>query len=85
MTELIAFDIYRTEALTLNADKYVVRFAKRKDREEYALFANNEAGTKSWRCFYSPEVAADFKRSTGKELETEVYSVLKDDIERGII
>ena len=85
MTELIAFDIYRTEALTLNADKYVVRFGKRKDREEYALFANNEAGTKSWRCFYSPEVAADFKRSTGKELETEVYSVLKDDIERGII
>ncbi|OGB53982.1 MAG: hypothetical protein A2503_08815 [Burkholderiales bacterium RIFOXYD12_FULL_59_19] len=85
MTDVIAFDIYRTETLTLNADKYVVRFAKRKDGEEYALFAVNETGTKSWRCFYSPEVAADFKRSTGKALETGVYSVLKHDIERGII
>lgn len=85
MTELIAFHIYRTEVLTLNADKCVVRFSKRKDREEYALFANNEIGTKSWSCFYSPEVAADFQRTTGEELEAKVYSVLKGDIERGLV
>jgi hypothetical protein len=85
MTELIAFEIYRTEALTLNGEEYTVRFAKRKDHEQYALFADNDIGTKSWRCFYSPEVAADFKRSTGKALESEVYSVLKGDIQRGII
>lgn len=84
MTELIAFHIYRIETLTLNADKYVVRFSKRKDCEEYALFANSETGTKNWRCFYSPEIAADFQRTTGEELETIVYSILKEDIESGL-
>jgi hypothetical protein len=85
MTELIAFEIYRTEKLTLNADKYIVRFTRRKNGEEYALFADNETATKSWRCFYTPEVAVDFERSTGETLEAEVYSVLRGDIERGIV
>lgn len=84
MTELIAFNIYRTETLTLNEEKYLVRFAKRNDDEEYALFADNESRTKRWRCFYSPEVAANFMRSTGKALETEVYLVLRDKIEGDI-
>ena len=85
MTDLIAFHIYRTEVLDLKGEKYTVRFTKRNDQEEYALFAANEPGTKSWRCFYSPEVAEDFKRSTGRELEEEVYAVLKGDIERGLV
>lgn len=85
MSEIIAFEIYRTENISINGDAFTVRFAKRKDGEEYALFAVNENKTKSWRGFYSPETAADFKHSTGRQLEEEVYAVLKGDIERGHI
>jgi hypothetical protein len=85
MSELIAFHIYRTETLQLNREKYIVHFTKRNDLEEYALFAKSESSANNWRCFYSPEIAADFKRSTGRELEEEVYAVLKGDIERGLV
>jgi hypothetical protein len=83
MTQLIAFEIYRTEVLVLNGERFTVRFSKRKDAEEFALFAVNDAGTKSCNGFYSPETAADFMASTGQRLEDEVYKVLKGDIERG--
>jgi hypothetical protein len=83
MSSIIAFEIYRTEALTFNGERFTVSFTKRKDGEEYALFAVNDARTKSWRGFYSVETAADFKASTGQQLEDEVYKVLKGDVERG--
>lgn len=84
MSQLIAFHIYRTEFLELNHEKYIVHFTKRNDQEEYALFAKSESSAKNWRCFYSSETAADFNRSTGRELAEEVYEVLKGDIERGL-
>jgi hypothetical protein len=81
MPSLIAFHIYRTECLVLKGEEFTVTFTKRSDQEEYALFAVNAAGSKSWRAFYTPEVAIDFKGSTGRALEDEVYEVLKGDIE----
>ena len=83
MSSLITFHIYRTELLTLKGEKFTVTFTKRSDQEEYALFAINATGSKSWRAFYSSEIANDFKQSTGRALEDEVYEVLKSDIERG--
>jgi len=83
MTQLIAFEIYRTEVLVFNGERFTVSFSKRKDTEEFALFAVNDERTKSWRGFYSPETAADFVASTGQQLEDEVYKVLRGDIERG--
>jgi len=83
MSVMIAFEIYRTEVFTFNGEQFTVQFTKRKDGEEYALFAVNDLGTKSWRGFYSPETAADFLESSGQKLEEEVYSVLKGDVECG--
>lgn len=85
MSEIIAFETYRTENITINGESFTVHFTKRKDGEEYALFAVNDDRTKNWRGFYSAETAVDFTRSTGRRLEEEVYSVLKGDIERGHI
>lgn len=85
MSSLISFNVYRTESLTLNGESFTVSFTKRTDGEEYALFAVNDARTKSWRGFYSSEIAADFKHSTGQKLEDEVYKVLRGDLERGLV
>ena len=85
MTDLISFHIYRTESIKLKDEQFTVYFSKRTDGEEYALFAVNDSKSKSWRAFYTPEVASDFKQSTGQKLEEEVYKVLQSDIESGII
>ncbi len=83
MTQLIAFEIYRTEVIFFNGNRFTVSFSKRKDAEECALFAVNDDGTKRWSCFYSAETAADFATSTGQRLEDEVYQILRGDIDRG--
>ncbi len=83
MTQLIAFEIYRTEVIVFNEDRFTVSFSKRKDGEEFALFAVNDDRTKRWSGFYSAETAADFAMSTGQRLEDEVYQVLRGDLERG--
>lgn len=83
MTQLIAFDIYRTELIVFNGECFTVNFSKRKDAEEFALFAVNDDRTKRWKGFYSAETAADFAVSTGQRLEDEVYRVLMGDIESG--
>jgi len=81
VTNLIAFHTYREEMIELQGEKFTVRFTKRKDQEEYALFATNASGTKNWRGFYTPEVAKEFTLTTGKKLEETVYEVLRSDIE----
>jgi hypothetical protein len=81
MSEIIAFEIYRTENIAIKGETFAICFSKRKSGEEYALFAVNDAQTKRWRGFYSPETAADFARVTGLPLEKEVYAIFKADIE----
>ncbi len=81
MTELLAFQTYREETIELQGEKFTVRFTKRKDQEEYALFATNAVGTKNWRGFYTLEVATEFNLITDKKLEEAVYQVLGSDIE----
>lgn len=83
MSEIIAFEIYRSEEISINGETFRVNFSKRKDAEEYALFAVSSDRTKSWRGFYSAETAADFERSHGETLEKEMYAVLRGDIESG--
>lgn len=83
MSQTISFEVYRTEVLTISGEQFTVSFAKRKDEEEYAMFAVNGNRTKSWKAFYSAEAAADFAVCTGQSLEDEVYKVLKGDVARG--
>ncbi len=85
MSELIAFEIYRIENIAIKGESFTVRFTKRRDKEEYELHAANDSGTKNWKGSYSSETAADFAHSTGRQLEEEVYAVLKGDIDRGSI
>lgn len=85
MSELIAFEIYRTENITIKGESFTVRFTKRRDREEYELHAANDAGTKNWKGSYSSETATDFALSTGLQLEEGVYAILKGEIDRGNI
>lgn len=82
MHDTIIFEVYRVEQLEFNGDLFIVQFAKRKDAEEYALFARNEPGDKVARAFYSRETAIDFSHSTGHELEDEVYDLLRGELGR---
>lgn len=79
MTQLIAFEIYRTEELVLNGYEYTVFFSKRRDTQEYEIFAVNHDKTKSIRGSYSAETAKDFKSYTGNDLQEAVYNILKDE------
>lgn len=84
MTELIAFQAYRTERLQINGDLFTVQFTKRKDRPDvYALFAINDDTTKSWQCFYSGKTANEFEKTTGNRLEELICAVLNGDVDRG--
>lgn len=85
MTDLISFHKYRTESIELKGEHFTVYFSKRTDGDEYALFAVNDSKSKSWRAFYTPEVASDFEQATGQKLEEEVSRVLQSDIESGTL
>lgn len=85
MTELIAFDIYQTERMVFEGNRHTVNFTKRKDGEEYALVAVNDATGKSWRCSYSAEAAADFRNLQATDLANKVYELRRIDIARGAI
>ena len=85
MTDLISFHIYRTESIELKGEHFTAYFSKRTDGEEYALFAVNHSKSKSWRAFYTSEIASDFEQATGQKLEEEVYKVLQSDIESGAL
>ena len=84
MTELIAFQTYRTERLQINGDLFTVQFTKRKGRPDvYALFAINDDTTKSWQCFYSGKTANEFEKTAGNRLEELICAVLNGDVDRG--
>lgn len=82
---LIAFETYRTETLQIKGETFTVTFTKRKDGEEYAVFAVNDSGSKRWRAFYTSETADDFNTSTGQQLADEVLKVLQSDVSNGLI
>ncbi|GAB3390696.1 hypothetical protein [Lysobacter fragariae] len=84
MSALIGFEVYRTESLTLGGIAYLVRFTKRKDMDEYALFVSDEFGAEHMYCTYSSDTAADFKELTGDELGQHVYERLQEDIQRHV-
>lgn len=82
MTALIGFEVYRTERLTLGGTTYLVRFTKRKDEAEYALFVSDESNAEHLYCSYSANNATDFKQLHGEELGQHVYQLLQEDIKR---
>jgi hypothetical protein len=84
VTDLIAFDVYRTESLSISGRQLTARFLLRKDQEAYELLVSDESTGEVWKCGYTAETARDFASQTGEGLEQHVYSILKSDIEDGI-
>ena len=84
MTTLIAFDIYRTENITIAGRNLTARFLRQKDQEAYELLVSDDATGEIWKCGYSAETARDFATQTGDQLEQHVYGILKSDIAHGI-
>ena len=85
MTQLIGFDIYRTETMLIGETTYVVRFTVSKDGQEYILLVSNESDGKQAKYNFSKEVANDYKHYEGKELEAEVEKIIEQDIRAGKI
>ena len=81
MSELIAFEVYRTIAIKFNEEDVVIRLSKRKDFDEYALFAENKNGTKRWHCSYPLEMAVDLNKSTEQELNIKISSIIQECID----
>lgn len=76
MSEIIAFEIYRVESLTINGENFVVYFTKKKDSAEYKLIALNEDRTTCLQRTYWAETADDFTHKKGGKLEKAVYNIL---------
>ena len=84
MESLIAFDIYRTENISVSGRKLTVRFLRRKDQEAYELLVSDESTEKVWKFCYSVETARDFAGQTREELEQHILEIIKGDITHGI-
>lgn len=79
MTDLIAFEIYRTEEISIFGKQMIARFLRRKDHEAYELLLSDEASGDIWKCGYSAETARDFAKQTGEALEQHVYAIIRND------
>ena len=77
MSEVIAFERYRIEVLTLDGERITVRFTKNKNAEEHVVFAANDDGSRRGICYYSPDAAASIAKMTGQELENAVRAILQ--------
>ncbi len=76
---MMAFGIYRTTQLEMNGHIYLVRFAERKDKREYACFVSAVATVKSSRHFYSKETAAELDSRSGEALKAGVLALIAHD------
>jgi hypothetical protein len=83
--KLIGYNIYRTEALVINAIPYTVRFALSNDSDAFALFVSNDINKKQTKYEFAVEVADDYKHENGKKLEDKVLSIIQSDIQNGIL
>lgn len=85
MTDILSFQIYRTESIELNGERFTVYFSKRIDTEAYELFAVNDSKSKSWRAAYTREVAFDFNQATDQNLAEEIYKLFRSDVENNVL
>ena len=85
MTQMIGFDIYRTETIVINNITYTVRFTISKDGQENKLLVSNESNSKQASYQFTQEVANDFKHYQGQELQGHVFRMIESDINTGII
>ncbi len=85
MTDILSFQIYRTESIEINRERFTVYLSKRTDIEAYELFAVNDSKSKSWRASYTSEVAFDFNQATNQSLADEIYKLFRSDVENNVL
>lgn len=81
MSDLLAFSIYRTERLNFNGEVFTIYFTEHKDGQEFAVKALNQSGTKNLKGSFTKETAIHFSKLGGDDLATEVYKILKSELE----
>lgn len=80
MTELIGFDVQRTETLEIAGEKWTAFFSKRRDGEEFMVSLVSADLTKTAVGHYSREVESDMYRTTDvKDLAATVLEILMQD------
>jgi len=85
MSQMIGFNIYRTERISLNGVNYTIRFTSRKDGQEYKLLVSNESNDKQASYEFTEETASDFKHYHGEELQEQVARFIEGDIKSGLV
>jgi hypothetical protein len=83
MTELIGFDIYKTETVLINGTNYTIRVASRKDEQEYILIVSNDSSGKNQKYTIRGETAKDFKHYHGSKLKSEILQIIEIDTQNG--
>tara|TARA_Y100000589_G_C26919403_1_gene533718 strand:+ start:428 stop:733 length:306 start_codon:yes stop_codon:yes gene_type:complete len=85
MGQLIGFDVYRTESISVAGVPYIIRFSESKDGQEYKLFVSNGLNNNQASYSFAKEVADDFRHYHGRELESEVAKIIESDVQAGIL
>ena len=81
MSELIAFDLFRTEPLDVDGEKYTVHFSKQRDGEETKISAvSDQHKNKSVVIHFSTEVGSEFYATRGHPLSDEVVALLAEEV-----
>jgi hypothetical protein len=81
MTQLLSFQIYRTENINIAGTSYTLRFSSAGDGEEHILMITNEANKKSAKYHFSPDVEHDFEFFHGEKLEKAVLEMFRSDFD----
>lgn len=77
MSELIAFDIFRTELLEVDDEKYTLHFSKRRDGAEIKISAISEQHkNKSVAIHFLTEAASNFYATRAYPLSDEAVALL---------
>ena len=80
MTQVLSYNIYRTENITVSGKPYTIRFTSTPDGQDHALMVSNNETNQQGKYHFSSEVASDYKHLHDKELTDEVLNIIKDDL-----
>jgi len=85
MTQILSYNIYRTENIIVLGKPYTVRFTSTPDGQDHALMVSNDATNQQGKYHFSAEVANDYKQQHDEDLANEVLNIIKDDLENNRI
>ena len=85
MTQIISYNVYRTENITVLGKPYTVRFTSKPDNQDHVLMVSNNETNQQGKYHFSAEDANDYKQQHNEELANVVLDIIKGDIENNRI